>query len=144
VSTVVAEGRGVDDPLPFWLGDARAAAQVDRFDCIWARVLDVPRVLGARRAPVAGTVVIEVVDELGHASGRWAVELGPEGAEVQRTSASADVHLPIAALGATCLGGTSAVRLHHAGWMDEESPGGVARLDALLRASPAPWSPTTY
>lgn len=144
ISTVAAEGRGVDDPLPFWFDDARAAAQIDRFDCIWARVLDVPRVLDARRAAVAGAVVIDVVDDLGHATGRWAVELAPDGASVAPTTASVDVRLPVAALGATCLGGTSAVRLHHAGWMDEESPGGVARLDGLLRTSPAPWSPTTY
>lgn len=144
ISTVAAEGRGVDDPLPFWLDDARAATQIDRFDCIWARVLDVPRVLRARRAPTAGSVVIGVVDELGHASGQWSVELGPDGAEVHATTASIDVRLPVAALGALSLGGTSAVRLHHAGWMDEESPGGIARLDALLRSTPAPWSPTTY
>lgn len=144
IRTVAAEGRGVDDPLPFWLHDARAAAQVDRFDCIWARVLDVSRVLGARRAPTAGSVVIEVVDGLGYASGRWAVELGPDGASVQHSTSSADVRLPVTALGAICLGGTSAARLHQAGWMDEGSPGGVARLDALLRAAPAPWSPTTY
>lgn len=144
ISTVAAEGRGVDDPLPFWLHDARAAAQIDRFDCIWARVLDVPRVLGARRAPVGGEVVIEVTDDLGFATGRWKLELAPDGAAVEPTTASSDVRMPAAALGATCLGGTSAIRLHHAGWMDEHSPGGVARLDALLRASPAPWSPTTY
>ena len=144
ITRVVAGARCVDDPLPLLLDDGRAATQVDRFDCIGARILDVPRVLGARRSTLPGRVVVDVTDELDHAAGRWAIELGPDGADVTATTESPDVRLPVAALGATCLGGTGATRLHHAGWLDEERPGGVARLDALLRAETAPWSPTTY
>ena len=144
ITTVEAGARPVDDPLRLLLADGRAATQVDRFDCIWARILDVPRVLGARRSTLPGRVVVDVTDDLGHASGRWAVELGPDGSEVTGTREPADVRLPVAALGAACLGGTSATRLHHAGWLDEERPGGVARLDARLRTDTAPWSPTTY
>ncbi|MEO7459861.1 MAG: GNAT family N-acetyltransferase [Acidimicrobiales bacterium] len=144
VSTVVAGNRSVHDPLPLWLEDARAAVQLDHFDCIWARILDVPSVLRHRRAPIAGGAVLEVVDDLGFASGRWALDLGPDGAEVSPTSESADLRLPVRALGAASLGGTSLARLQQAGWLDEERPGGVARLDALLRTPTAPWSPTTY
>jgi predicted acetyltransferase len=144
ISTVTAGTRSVDDPVAFLFDDGRAVAQVDRFDCIWARILDVPRVFGARRSALPGRVVIEVVDDLGYANGRWALELGPDGADVTTTSDTADVHLPVAALGAVSLGGTSVARLHEAGWLDEESPNGVARLDALLHTPTAPWSPTTY
>ena len=144
IATVAAGDRAVDDPLPLWLEDGRAAVQLDRFDCIWARVLDVPKVLGARRAQLAGRSVVEVVDDLGHASGRWSVEIGPDGADVTTTSERADVVLPASALGAACLGGTSVIRLHHAGWIDECSEGAAARLDALLHSHTAPWSPTTY
>lgn len=144
ISTVTAGSRSVDDPLPLWLDDGRAAAQIDRYDCIWARILDLPGVFGARRAPVAGRVVVEVVDDLGYTSGRWAVALGPDAAEVTRSSDRVDVRLPVAALGAVSLGGTPATRLHEAGWLDEEAPGGIARLDALLHTPTAPWSPTTY
>jgi predicted acetyltransferase len=144
ISTVHAGCRSVDDPLPHLLHDGRAAAQIDRSDCIWARLLDVPRVLGARRAPVAGRAVVEVVDDLGYATGRWSLELGPDGAEVQTTSDSVDVRLPVSALGAACLGGTAVTTLAEAGWVDEESPGGVARLGALLRTPTAPWAPTTF
>lgn len=144
ITTVTAGSRSIDDPLPLWLDDGRAAAQVDRFDCIWARILDVPGVLGARRAPVSGRVVVEVVDDLGHANGRWDLEMGPDGAEVRATSADVDVRLPIAALSAASLGGTPVTRLHEAGWVDEDSPNGVARLDALLHTPTAPWSPTTF
>lgn len=144
VTSVAAGGRGVEDPLPLLLEDARAATQVDRFDCIWARVLDVPSVLGARRSANPGRVVVEVTDPLGYAGGRWSVELGPDGAEVAATTASAEVQLSVGALGALAFGGTSAVRLHHAGHLVGASDGAVERLDQLLRSSPAPWSPTTY
>lgn len=144
VSTVVAGVRGIDDPLPFFLQDARAAAAVDRSDCIWARILDLPRVIGARRSAVAGAVVVEVVDDDGPAGGRWLLELGPDGGSASSTDRSVEVRLPVAALGAACLGGASLTRLHQADWMDEEAPGAVARLDALLRAPIAPWAPTTF
>ncbi len=144
IATVAAGNRALDDPLPLFLEDGRAAVQLDRFDCIWARILDVPRVLGARRAVFAGRVILDVVDDLGYAAGRFAVDPGPDGEDVGPTTASADIRLPVAALGAACLGGTPATRLHAAGWLDEETPGAVARLDALLRSAVAPWSPTTY
>ena len=144
VTSVVAGGRGVEDPLPLLLVDARAAAQVDRFDCIWARVIDVPSVLGARRSAHPGRVVVEVEDPSGYAGGRWSVEVGPHGAEVSATTATAEVQLSVGALGALAFGGTSAVRLHQAGHVVEPVDGAVARLDQLLRSSPAPWSPTTY
>jgi predicted acetyltransferase len=144
VTTVAAGVRGLDDPLPLFLEDARAATAVDRSDCIWARVLDLPRVIGARRSAVPGEVSVEVVDELGPAGGRWLLDLGPDGASATPTDRSAEVRLPVATLGAACLGGASLTRLHDAGWLDEDAPGAVARLDALLRAPAAPWAPTTF
>jgi hypothetical protein len=88
--------------------------------------------------------VVEVTDGLGMADGRWLIDLAPDGAEATTTTATADVTLPAGALGAMYLGGRSAARLHEAGWLDEGTPGGVARLDATLRTATAPWSPTTY
>jgi len=144
VTTVHAGGRGVEDPLPHLLADARAAAQVDRFDCIWARVLDVPRVLGARRSAAPGRVVVDVHDDLGYAAGRWSLDLGPDGADVSTTTDVAEVHLTASELGALAFGGTSARRLQQAGGLAGSEPAAVARLDQLLRASPAPWAPTTF
>ena len=77
VATVTAGNRGVDDPLPLMVADGRAVARVDLFDCIWARVLDVPAALGARRSIQADRVVVEVDDPQGFAAGRWSIELGP-------------------------------------------------------------------
>lgn len=144
VRTVKAGDRGIDDPLPLFLADGRAARHVDQFDCIWARVLDVSRVLGPRRPPVADEVVVEVVDPLGFASGRWSLQLGPDGSEVNPTTSAADVTLPVHALGAACLGGRSMRRLHEAGWLDEETADAVDRLDGMLTTPSKPWSPTTY
>lgn len=144
IVSVRAGNRSIDDPVRYLFTDGRAAVQLDTFDCIWARLLDVPRVLSNRRAAIAGRAVVDVVDHLGFASGRWALEIGPDGAEVTATDAAPDVRLPVGALSAACLGGRSLTQLHEAGWLDEEHPGGVARLDALLRSPAAPWSPTTY
>jgi len=117
---------------------------VDHFDCIWARLLDVPASLGARRSVRAGQAVVEVIDPLSYAAGRWSVELGPDGAEVAATTASADVTLPVTALSAAYFGGRSLRRLQEAGWLDEGAAGGIDRLDGLLSTPTAPWSPTTY
>jgi predicted acetyltransferase len=144
VRTVSAGNRGVDDPLTYQVVDGRAVTTVDHFDCIWARLLDVPASLGARRSVRPGHAVVEVIDPLSYAAGRWSVELGPDGAEVAATTASADVTLPVTALSAAYFGGRSLRRLHEAGWLDEGASGGLDRLDALLSTPTAPWSPTTY
>jgi len=88
--------------------------------------------------------VAEVTDPQGFADGRWSIDLSPDGAEVKPSDASADLTLPVWALGAAFLGGRSVRRLHEAGWVDEETSGGVDRLDALLSTPTAPWSTTTY
>ena len=144
VRTVSAGNRGVDDPLPYQVVDGRAVTAVDHFDCIWARLLDVPASLGARRSVRAGQAVVEVIDPLSYAAGRWSVELGPDGAEVAATTAPADVTLPVTALSAAYFGGRSLRRLQEAGWLDEGAAGGIDRLDGLLSTPTAPWSPTTY
>lgn len=144
ISTVAAGGRGIDDPLPLWLHDARSATQLDRSDHVWARVLDVPGAIGARGSDTAGRCVVEVVDPLGFTSGGWAIELGPDGGRATASEEEPDVTLPASALGAAVLGGTSLVRLHEAGWCDEGRAGGVKRVDALLRTAVAPWCPTDF
>ena len=144
VTTVTAGNRGIDDPLQLMLADGRAVARVDHFDCIWARLIDVPGAVGARRSQRADRVVVEVSDPQGFAGGRWSIELGPDGSEVKPSDAEPDVALSASALGASFLGGRSVRRLHEAGWVSEEATGGVDRLDALLTSPTAPWSPTTY
>ena len=144
VATVTAGNRGVDDPLPLMVADGRAVARIDLFDCIWARLLDLPAALGARRSLRADRVVAEVTDAQGFTAGRWSIDLAPDGAEVKPSDETADVALPVLALSAAFLGGRSVRRLHEAGWVDELATGAVDRLDALLSTPTAPWSITTY
>ncbi len=144
ITHVVAGNRGLDDPLPLMLRDGRSVARTDLFDCIWARLLDVPAALEARRAVVSDRLVVDVTDPQGFTAGTWSVELGPDGAEVKASDELADLTLPVAALGAAYLGGRSVRRLFEGGWLDEHTAGSVDRLDALLSTPTAPWSPTTY
>ena len=144
VTTVRGELRPVDDPLPLFLLDARAAVQVDRSDFIWARILDVPAAFAARRSAIEGEAVVEVVDPLGYAEGRWAIELGPDGGCAKLTVEDAGVRMPAGALGATFFGGYTPRRLSDAGWLDELRPGAVDRLGSLLATPVAPHGTTDY
>lgn len=145
VATVRAGGRAVDEPLPLWLRDGRAAAQLDRFDHVWARVLDLPAALRARLAGSTGAVTVEVLDAMGRAEGRWHLSGGVgEPVEADPTDRPADVTLPVAALGALYLGGHSAVRLRDAGWLDEHTGGAARTLGAVLGWPVAPWVPTSF
>lgn len=144
VRTVMAGMRGVDDPLPLFLDDARAATALDPSDALWARILDVPAAFAAHRPARAGSAVVEVSDPMGYAAGRWRIELAPDGAAVEPSTAAVDVALPVEALGALYLGGRSAARLHEAGWLEEGAAHGVERLDALLATPTRPWLPTAF
>lgn len=143
-TTVVAGDRPLDDPLPLMITNGRAAVRKDLFDCIWARVLDVPAVISQRRAAVEGRVIVQIKDDLDYTAGTWAIEVGPDGASAEPTSKRADVRMPTSTLGTIVLGGRPLTQLHHAGHADERREGAIALLDSLLRAPTQPWSPTTY
>jgi predicted acetyltransferase len=144
VTSITAGDRRIDEPLPWLLHDARAVRQTGRADFLWVRILDVPRALSARAYPHEGRAVLEVVDALGYAAGRFALEAGPHGATCHPTTESADLSLSAAALGAAYLGGTTVYALREVGLIDEHTPGGVNRLDALLRTRHAPWCNTWF
>jgi predicted acetyltransferase len=144
VTSITADERRVDEPLPWLVSDARAVRQTGRADFLWVRILDVPRTLSARGYLSEGRCVLEVVDALGYAAGRFVLVAGPQGATCHRTHESAALSLGVAALGAAYLGGTSVSALHEVGLIDEHTPGAVDRLDALLRTRRPPWSNTWF
>src|SRR4051794_22254702 len=144
VVRVVADQRGVDDPLPLWLTDARAVRQRYRTDFLWVRVLDVPAALAARRYGCAGALVLEVEDALGHAAGRYALEGAADGAQCARTTAAADLAVRVEALGAAYQGGASLAALAAAGWVREERPGALATADAMFGWLARPWCATLF
>jgi predicted acetyltransferase len=143
-SEVVVGLRPVDDITQLALVDGRAARLADRWDHVWVRVLDVPAALTARSYSGEGSLVFEIDDPLGFASGRFRLEAGADGATCVPTTDDADLVLSASALGAAYLGGTGWERLAAAGWVDERRAGAVARADRLFRTARAPWCAMTF
>jgi predicted acetyltransferase len=143
-TTVHLQARPVDDPVALWLHDGRRAAQKDRSDHVWVRVLDVPRTLSERRYAADGRVVLEVHDDLEYAAGRFALDGGPEGALCSVTDDAPDLVLDVKALGAAYLGGVTWSRLADAGWVQEARSGALERATTMFAAARAPWCALTF
>jgi predicted acetyltransferase len=143
-TTVTARDRPVDDRLPWLLDNARAARQMARTDFLWVRLLDVAASLTARSYTASGRVVLEVVDPLGLAGGRFTLDASPDGAACDPTHEPADLTVPVHALGAAYLGGARLATLHAAGWLDEHAPGAVDAADAMFAGRIAPWCNTWF
>jgi predicted acetyltransferase len=148
IGEVVAGQRPVDDPLLDMLADRRRA-RAYLTDGLWIRLTDVGAALRRRRYSCAADVVIEVTDELLPANaGRWRLRCpGPADggtASCERTTAAAEVVLPVAALGAGYLGGARLGALAAAGLVTERKQGTLARLSAAMYSDPAPWCPSMF
>jgi len=150
VSEFHARMRPVDDPLLYLLADPRRVRSVVS-DGLWVRLVDVGRALAQRHYARPVDVVIEVADELcPQNAGRWrlAAEAGatPAGfrATCERTTAPADVVLPVWAVGAAYLGGTGLKAMANAGLITESTPGSLAALSTAMSWEPAPWCPMTF
>lgn len=126
------------------LANGRAARAVGTWDQIWARILDVPAALEARAYGATGRTVVEVVDPFLGRGGRFLLDASPDGASCTPTTESAEVTVPIAALGAAWLGGTSLAAVAAGGAIDEHASGAIDRLDALLSWHQIPWSHTDF
>jgi predicted acetyltransferase len=144
VTELQARERCVDESLPWMLVDARDLRLTERYDFLWVRPLDIPAALSARRYLADGSVVIDVVDDLGLASGRFLLDGGPDGAVCASTDRSADIRLPVEVLGSAYLGGFRLSHLAAAGRIDELRPGGVARADTMFRSVVTPWCCTDF
>ena len=146
VGEVTARLRPVDDPLLYLLADMRRArARVS--DGLWVRIIDIAAALAQRHYAREVDVVIEVTDGLLPANaGRWHLQAGAggAGASCERTSAPADVALPVASLGAAYLGGTRLGTLARAGLASELRPGTLAGLSTAMSWDPVPWSPMIF
>jgi len=145
VGEVVATRRSVSDPLPWLLDNARAAHISETGDGLWVRLLDVPRALEARAYERTGSVVLEVVDDEA-AGGRTRLQLdaSPDGARCRSTDRSADLTLPISALGAAYLGGSPLRDAVIERGFDEHRSGALTETDALLRTIDEPWCSTFF
>lgn len=144
ITTVQAGDRSTEELLPWLLHDARAVRQSGRYDFVWVRVVDPSAALSARRYLMDGRVVMEVVDPLGLAGGRFVLDGGPAGATCRRSDASPELTVPVDALGSLYLGGTSLLTLADAGRVDEHASGALRRADAMFRSALVPWCTTWF
>jgi predicted acetyltransferase len=150
ISTFRLWMRPVDDPLLDLLADSRQG-RPQFADGLWIRLVDVGKALAQRRYACSVDVVIEVSDELcPQNQGRWrltaATTSAPSGfsGTCERTTAPADLVLPVRALGAAYLGGTRLGPLAAAGLVTEVTPGAVAALSTAMSWDPAPWCPMIF
>ncbi|HWM34586.1 MAG TPA: GNAT family N-acetyltransferase, partial [Pseudolysinimonas sp.] len=85
VSSVEAELRSVDEPVRWMISDWRAA-EVTTWEHQYLRILDVAASFEARSYASVGSVVFEVSDPLGYASGTWLLTV--PGSEAGTSSAA--------------------------------------------------------
>jgi predicted acetyltransferase len=145
---VTVGSRPVDDPLLYLLADPRRA-RATYSDWLWIRLVDLPAALTARDYSAGVDVVIEVTDDrLPANAGRWRLTAGGPGSQLktscERTTAPADLVMPIAALGAAYLGGTRLGALATVGIISEAKPGALTALSTAMWWDPAPWAATSF
>jgi predicted acetyltransferase len=144
ITRVEAGDRSIHEPLVWLLRDGRSLRQRGRFDFLWVRLLDVAAALSARLYSTEGRLVIEVNDRLGISAGRFALDGGPTGASCAVSSASADLTLPVDALGSIYMGQMSVLALAGTGRIDEHRPGALALADTMFRSAVTPWCSTWF
>ncbi|MHA6625623.1 GNAT family N-acetyltransferase [Pseudonocardia sichuanensis] len=145
VDTVSYRKMATAEPLAHLLADPRQLRTVEQRDGMWARVLDVPAALAARRYAVEVDVVLDVHDPFLDRGGRFRLRGGPDGAECVPADGGAPVvGVGMAALGTLLLGGGHAGALARAGLLAADDPAALRRLDAAFRADRTPQHGTEF
>lgn len=154
ISEVRASLRPVIEPLAWQIANFRAAVKSEEHDHLWARILDVPAALEARRYGAPGRIVLEVTDPQEFAAGRWLLEVAADGAAtVTRLDptgaagtagagapdADGTVALGVRELSSIYLGGVSATVLARAGRLTELTEGAAEHLEKMFRSPVVPW-----
>jgi predicted acetyltransferase len=133
-----------DDSWRHLMADPRVARQKQRFDVLWVRVLDTVAALEARTYESEGRLVLAVTDPAGFAEGVYALEGGPAGATVKRTTETPDLTLPVQTLGALYLGNHAATALARVGEATEEKAGALAVADRMFKTAIPPFCATWF
>lgn len=145
VSSISAPLRTIDEPLLWQLSDPRAVQRTGVREHLWARILDVPVALSARRYGSPGVFVLDVSDDLGFADGLFLLTIAADGSASVETldgeapDNAAAIALTVDDLGSLYLGGVSPITLARAGRITELRPGSAASLEASFRSSVTPW-----
>jgi predicted acetyltransferase len=144
VDTVTSWSQAAAEPLQFLLADPRQLRTVGQYDGMWARVLDVPAALSARRYGTEVDIVLDVRDPFLDRGGRFRLRGGPEGAECVPADGGAPVvGIEVAALGSLLLGGGSAGSFARAGLLEADQ-GVLRRLDTAFRSERTPQHGTEF
>jgi predicted acetyltransferase len=139
-ATITASLLPPDHPLFLLLATPRRL-RYRMGDALWVRLVDVGAALSGRRYSAEGSVVFDVKDDFcPWNEGRWRLD----GGAAARSDAAADISLSVQSLGSAFLGGVSFAALARAGRVEELTPGGLARADALFRWDRHPWCPEIF
>jgi predicted acetyltransferase len=145
VETVFARSLTTAEPLQFLLADPRQLRTVGQYDGMWARVLDVPAALSARRYGAEVDVVLDVRDPFLDRGGRFRLRGGPDGAECAPAESGAPVvGIEVAALGSLLFGGAHAGSLARARLLEADDPAVLRRLTAAFQGERTPQHGTEF
>jgi predicted acetyltransferase len=148
VRSVKAGRMPLPTPLQHLLAEPRALGLIAA-DGLWARLVDLPAALEARRYAAADELVLEVADDFcAWNAGRWRLRTsgtpGTAVAAAERTGAAPDVVLDTADLASVYFGGVRPVLLAGAGRIEERTAGAVRRLGAMLDSERTPWCASMF
>jgi predicted acetyltransferase len=138
------DGAPMDEPLRYLVHDLRSV-KAELEDGTYARLIDVPRALEARRYLTDLDVIIEVQDSLlTHNNGSIRLQAGPEGASVTASRRKADLIMNVRELSAIYLGGTPLAALARAGLVTERTKGAAQATAAAFAWSQPPFCPDFF
>jgi len=144
VTSIQTEHQPVDDSLWWMLAYPRWLARMP-FDAVWLAILDPIAVLSSRTYEIEHSTVIGIKDEFcPWVEGNYLVDAGPEGVEVKKTTADADLTLLGAGLSSCCFGGTPFSRLHRAGRVETRSFEALRKADLMFSNVRAPYCPVLF
>lgn len=135
----------LDDPLQYLLTDPRQVRTTSIRDGMWARVLDVPAALSARRYASEVDVVLDVHDPFLDRGGRFRLRGGPDGAECVRVDVGGPtLDIEVAALGRLLFGGERATTLARAGLLATADQAALRSVDLAFQAERLPQHGTGF
>jgi predicted acetyltransferase len=147
VRRFVRHNAPLDDSVRYLVADLRSVKAEDQ-DGTYARLVDVPRALEARRYLADLDVTIRIEDPLlDYNTGTIRLEAGRDGASVTRVTRGRrrpDLAMNIRDLSAIYLGGTSLAALVRAGLVSERTKGAAAATGAAFAWSQPPFCPDFF
>jgi len=144
VRTFSRQGAPLDESVRYLVSDLRSV-KAEEQDGTYARLVDVPRALEARRYLTELDVIIRVQDPLfRHNTGTFRVVAGPDGASVTRVRGRPDLAMSIGDLSAIYLGGTPLTALARAGLVLERTKGAAAATAVAFGWPQPPFCPDFF